>query len=66
MEKQEQTTPAFESDVKEVVSSKPSKTRFMVLTFLFIVTAINYLDRTNMAVAAPAIKAELGLSPALL
>lgn len=47
-------------------AGKPSRTRFMVLTLLFIVTAINYLDRTNMAVAAPSIKGELGFDAATL
>lgn len=58
--------PVAETTIEKMALQKPTRTRFMVLTFLFIVTAINYLDRTNMAVAAPAIKEELGLSPALL
>lgn len=66
MEKEIQGTPTALKADSAVASGGRTKVRFVVLTFLFIVTAINYLDRTNMAVAAPAIKAELGLSPALL
>lgn len=45
---------------------KRSRARFMILTLLFIATAINYLDRTNMAVAASAIQDDLGLDPAMM
>jgi MFS transporter, ACS family, D-galactonate transporter len=45
---------------------KPTRVRFMVCFLLFLATAINYLDRTNMAVAAPAIKGELGFDAATL
>lgn len=62
----QESSIAAEAPQAEESSGKRTRVRFMVLTFLFIVTAINYLDRTNMAVAAPAIKEELGLSPALL
>lgn len=49
-----------------VRTSKPTRVRFFVLFLLFVITAINYLDRTNMAVAAPAIKGELGFDAATL
>lgn len=45
---------------------KPSRARFMILSLLFFGTAINYLDRTNMAVAASSIQDDLGLDPAML
>lgn len=46
--------------------SKRSRARFIILSLLFIGTAINYLDRTNMAVAASAIQGDLGLDPAMM
>ncbi|MEM1504630.1 MFS transporter [Domibacillus sp. 8LH] len=45
---------------------KPTRARFIMLTLLFFGTAINYLDRTNMAVAASAIQDDLGLDAAML
>ncbi|WP_078412511.1 MFS transporter [Priestia abyssalis] len=45
---------------------KRSRARFMILSLLFIGTAINYLDRTNMAVAASAIQSDLSLDPAMM
>jgi ACS family D-galactonate transporter-like MFS transporter len=42
--------------------NKPSRVRFRILAFLFINVVINYMDRTNIAVAAPAISSELHLS----
>lgn len=43
-----------------------TKRRWVVLSWLFFLTAINYLDRTNMAVAAPAMSQELGLNAAAM
>jgi MFS transporter, ACS family, D-galactonate transporter len=45
---------------------KPSHARYIILALLFIGTAINYLDRTNVSVAAPSIQKDLGLSPVTL
>lgn len=45
---------------------KPTKTRFMILAMLFIVTAINYMDRANLAVAGSNIQNEFGFSPTQL
>jgi ACS family D-galactonate transporter-like MFS transporter len=42
--------------------NKPTRVRFQILTFLFINVVINYMDRTNIAVAAAAITTELKLS----
>ncbi|WP_392559141.1 MFS transporter [Orbus mooreae] len=41
---------------------KPTKTRFMILAMLFIVTAINYMDRANLAVASSNIQNDFGFS----
>lgn len=45
---------------------KPTRKRWFMLSLIFILTAINYLDRTNMAVAAPSMSAELGFTPATM
>ena len=37
-----------------------------MLFLLFILTAINYLDRTNMAVAAPSMSSDLGFDAATM
>jgi ACS family D-galactonate transporter-like MFS transporter len=42
--------------------NKPTRVRFQILAFLFINVVINYMDRTNIAVAAAAITTELKLS----
>ncbi|MDB5137524.1 MAG: D-galactonate transporter family protein [Mucilaginibacter sp.] len=45
------------------IPQKPSRIRFKILAFLFINVVINYMDRTNLSVAATAISNELKLSP---
>lgn len=47
-------------------SAKRTRKRWFMLFLLFILTAINYLDRTNMAVAAPSMSAELGFDAATM
>ena len=37
------------------------KIRWLMITFCFFAIAINYIDRINLAIAAPHIKADLGL-----
>ncbi len=41
---------------------KPTRARLWILAMLFVVTAINYMDRANLAVAGSAIQAEFGLT----
>ncbi|WPU96372.1 MFS transporter [Mucilaginibacter sabulilitoris] len=41
---------------------KPTRVRFRILAFVFINVVINYMDRTNIAVAAPALSSELNLN----
>jgi ACS family D-galactonate transporter-like MFS transporter len=48
--------------VTTVNNNKYSKARFRVLAFLFINVIINYMDRSNISVAATAISADLKLS----
>lgn len=38
--------------------------RYVILAIIFIGTVLNYLDRTNLSTAAPAIKSEFSLNPA--
>ncbi|MDO8545461.1 MAG: MFS transporter [Opitutaceae bacterium] len=53
-------TSAFPSSGGE----RPTRARFAVLGFALAVTAIAYIDRVRIAIAAPMIKADLGLSDA--
>jgi ACS family D-galactonate transporter-like MFS transporter len=43
-------------------SGKPSKIRYRVLAFIFINVVINYMDRSNISVAAKAIRDDLKFS----
>ncbi|ERT57988.1 transporter, major facilitator family protein [Megasphaera vaginalis (ex Srinivasan et al. 2021)] len=47
-------------------TEKPTNRRWFMLLLLFFLTAINYLDRTNMAVAAPSMSSELGFDAATM
>jgi len=38
-----------------------TRTRWMILAMLFVITTINYADRATISIAAPGIKKELGL-----
>lgn len=53
------------NDTANTVNStnKPTKKRFQVLTLIFISVVINYMDRTNLSVAASALSNELSLTP---
>ena len=44
----------------------PSRRRFRIMGLLFITVVINYLDRSNMSIAAPAISADFHLDPVQL
>ncbi|MGG3964747.1 MFS transporter [Heyndrickxia faecalis] len=45
---------------------KKTKARYIILFVLFLSTALNYLDRTNISVAAPLMKGDLHLNPVAL
>lgn len=45
---------------------KVTKSRFFIVFLLFVVTAINYLDRANLSIAGSNIKADFGLTDAQL
>ncbi len=41
----------------------PSRKRFFIMLLLLITVVINYLDRSNLSIAAPALTSELGIDP---
>jgi ACS family D-galactonate transporter-like MFS transporter len=43
-----------------------TRRRYMVLLLLFLGVALNYLDRTNLAIAAPVMQKEMGISPVMM
>ena len=45
---------------------KTTNARWFILFLVCLATFINYLDRSNLAVAAPILSKELGLNPALM
>lgn len=48
------------------ISAKPTKTRWFMLSLLMIIMVVNYLDRGNLAVAAPVMQKELGIDAATM
>jgi ACS family D-galactonate transporter-like MFS transporter len=47
-------------------SVKPTRARFLILALICLATMMNYGDRAVLGVAAPAIQADLHISPALM
>ncbi|MEO8174755.1 MAG: MFS transporter, partial [Sediminibacterium sp.] len=47
-------------------NSKPTRIRFRMLSLVFISVVINYMDRSNISVAASAITEDLKLTPVQL
>ena len=45
---------------------RPTNRRFRVMGLLFVTVVINYLDRSNVSIAAPSIAAEFHLDPVQL
>lgn len=45
---------------------KRTRARYVILALISIGTMINYLDRTILGIAAPALTAELGISAAVM
>lgn len=50
----------------QATKARASRTRFVVLALLAIGTMINYLDRTVLGIAAPAMTKELGIGAAVM
>jgi len=46
--------------------TSPTRARFGILALIATATALNYLDRTLLGVAAPAMSRELGFTPAMM
>jgi ACS family D-galactonate transporter-like MFS transporter len=44
--------------------ARPTRSRFVIMVLLFTCVVINYLDRSNISITAPAMRAELGLDTA--
>jgi MFS transporter, ACS family, D-galactonate transporter len=44
----------------------PSRRRFVIMLLLFVTVVINYLDRSNMSIAAPTLASDFHLSPVQL
>lgn len=44
-----------------LASTAPTHKRFFILLLLFVTVVINYLDRSNLSIAAPAMAHELGI-----
>ena len=47
-------------------SIQPTKIRFRILALIFVCVVINYMDRSNISVAATSITKDLQLSPVQL
>ncbi|WP_063552542.1 MFS transporter [Burkholderia territorii] len=45
------------------VATPPSRKRLIILALLFVTVVINYLDRSNLSIAAPALFKELNIDP---
>jgi ACS family D-galactonate transporter-like MFS transporter len=45
-------------------TARPTRSRFVIMVLLFTCVMINYLDRSNISITAPAMRAELGLDTA--
>src|SRR5260370_30652950 len=50
----------------ESKSMKATNTRYFIVFLLFVVTAINYMDRANLSIAGSKIQGQFGLSPTQL
>ncbi|CUI33641.1 MFS transporter [Achromobacter xylosoxidans] len=42
-------------------AQRPTRSRYLIMVMLFITVVINYLDRSNLSIAAPSLKDEFGL-----
>jgi ACS family D-galactonate transporter-like MFS transporter len=45
------------------ITATPTRKRFFIMVLLFITVVINYLDRSNLSIAAPALTSELNIDP---
>jgi len=47
-----------------LAGTRPTRTRFAIMVLLFVSVTINYLDRSNLSITAPAMRTALGLDTA--
>ncbi|GMA65736.1 MFS transporter [Alicyclobacillus fastidiosus] len=59
-------TPEKSTEKQTKPNRKRSNARYIILFMLFLSTALNYLDRTNISVAAPFLKNDLHLNSVVL
>lgn len=52
--------------MEKIQAVKPTRIRFRILALIFVCVVINYMDRTNISVAATAITEDLQLTPVQL
>ncbi|KVL08079.1 MFS transporter [Burkholderia sp. MSMB1826] len=61
------TGPSSESAARATVAAAPatppSRKRLLILALLFVTVVINYLDRSNLSIAAPELFKELNIDP---
>jgi MFS transporter, ACS family, D-galactonate transporter len=50
----------FMTENNTKMANKPTRKRWLILALICLVTFVNYLDRANLAVAAPTISSEFG------
>jgi MFS transporter, ACS family, D-galactonate transporter len=48
----------------EARAEQPTRSRFLIMVLLFVSVTINYLDRSNLSITAPAMRSELGFDTA--
>ena len=51
--------------IEEGVAAKPTKIRWTIFVLLLVMLAVNYVDRTSVAVAMPLIAKEFNIEPAI-
>lgn len=50
------------SKTTNLSTAKPTRSRYLIMVMLFITVVINYLDRSNLSIALPALREEFGLT----
>lgn len=46
-----------------LAAERPTNKRYWIIALMFVTVVINYLDRSNLSIAAPALSKELGIDP---
>src|SRR5258708_5813089 len=64
--KSESTSTLSTGQARTAVAAKATKKRFVVGFLLFLGIAVNYMDRSNLSLAAPLLGRDLNLSPVQL